>query len=190
VGRGQIVIPLRNVYGSAAYCGASVLRWISEVCHGNEELQNQGRRGRPDQHETDTAILQEEPNILLSRIIEILSISPGRVHVHGSRRGCNPKTLGRSSHALTCELKQVLLSMNLQLFPKLRAHTHNNWRHLVTGDESWFYGEYGRDQTWTARDENTTEVENMTAASRKVWWPDDGVPTNSVLLQCFLRELH
>jgi hypothetical protein len=32
------------------------------------------------------------------------------------------------------------------------------------GDENWFYYEYVRDRTWTARDENTHEVENRPLA--------------------------
>jgi hypothetical protein len=59
--------------------------------------------------------------------------------------------------------------MCLQLLPKLRAHAHNNWHDLVTGDESWswFYYEYVRSRTWTARDENALEVANKTIATGK-----------------------
>jgi hypothetical protein len=68
--------------------------------------------------------------------------------------------------------------MCLQLLPKLRAHAHNNWRELVTGDESWFYHEYVRDRIWTASDENTPEVANRTIASPKnmliVLWKPHG----------------
>jgi hypothetical protein len=57
----------------------------------------------------------------------------------------------------------------LQLLPKLRAHTHDNWRHFVTGDESWFENEYVQDWLWTARDdENTPEVENKTIGSTEL----------------------
>jgi hypothetical protein len=33
----EIVIRVRNANGSAVYCRTSVLKWISEVCGGNEE---------------------------------------------------------------------------------------------------------------------------------------------------------
>jgi hypothetical protein len=55
------------------------------------------------------------------------------------------KNLHWLPHALTCELKQIRLSMCVQLLPKLRAHAHDNWRHLITGDESRFYSEHVRD---------------------------------------------
>jgi hypothetical protein len=71
------------------------------------------------------------------------------------------------SHALTSELKQVRFDLCLQLLPTVRAHMHDNWRHLVTVDDSWFYYEYVRDRIRTARDENTPEVENRTIASTK-----------------------
>jgi hypothetical protein len=38
---------------------------------------------------------------------------------------------------------------------------------MLTRDETWFYYEYVRDLIWTARDENTPEVENRTIASTK-----------------------
>jgi hypothetical protein len=57
--------------------------------------------------------------------------------------------------------------MCLKLLPKLHAHAHDNWRHLGTREESWFYYEYIRDGIWTAQDENTPEVENRTVAPRK-----------------------
>jgi hypothetical protein len=38
--------------------------------------------------------------------------------------------------------------------------------------------------------ENTAQVENMTFASRKVCWLFYGIPTGSMLLEHFLRELH
>jgi hypothetical protein len=36
--REEIALRLRNVYGSTAYCRASVFKWISEVRRDNEEL--------------------------------------------------------------------------------------------------------------------------------------------------------
>jgi hypothetical protein len=69
--------------------------------------------------------------------------------------------------------------------PKLRAHAHDNRRHLITGEESWFYYEYVRDRIWTARDENTPDVENRTIASTKttltVRWNPHGFRVVTVL---------
>jgi hypothetical protein len=50
----KIVIRLRNVYGSAAYCGASGFRWINEVRLGNEEVRKEGHPGSL----TDTTEMQ------------------------------------------------------------------------------------------------------------------------------------
>jgi hypothetical protein len=138
------MIPLRNVYSSAASCRVSVFRWISEIRRGNGELQNGGRPGKPDQHETDVAIrsiLQEKPNALLRTIAEILSISPETIRTHMSRIGYTLKTLRWVPHAVTCGLKQVRLTMRLQLLPESRTHAHDSWQHLITGDEIWFSSE-------------------------------------------------
>jgi hypothetical protein len=77
---------------------------------------------------------------------------------------------------LTSELELIRLSMCVELLLKVRGCVHNNWRNLITGEESWFYYEYVRDRIWAARDDNTPEVEKMTIPSRKsmstvVWNP-------------------
>jgi hypothetical protein len=110
-------------------------------------------------------ILQEDPNASLRTIAETRSISPETVGTQMSRAGWTLKTLRWIPHELTCELKRVRLTMCVQAHPNLRAHTHNNWRHLAAGGESWFYYADGRDRIGTARDENTTEVETRIVAS-------------------------
>jgi hypothetical protein len=52
----EIVTRLRNLYGSAVYCGPSVFSWVSEIRRGNEELRNEGRPGRAYQHEINAVI--------------------------------------------------------------------------------------------------------------------------------------
>jgi hypothetical protein len=133
----EIVIRLRNVHDSAADCRASIFRWIDEVRRGNEELRNEGPPGTPYRYETDAvirSILQEDPNASLRTIVGTLSISPEMVRTHISRMNYTLKTLCWIPHALTSELKHVRLTICLQLLPKLPAHAHDNWQHLVTGD--------------------------------------------------------
>jgi hypothetical protein len=105
---------------------------------------------------------------LLGTIAENLSISPETVRTHMSRIGYTLKLLCWIPHALTCALNHVHLLTYLHLLPKLGASAHDDCLHLVTGEESWFDYEYVRDRLRTARDENTPEVENRTATSRKV----------------------
>jgi hypothetical protein len=56
--------------------------------------------------------------------------------------------------------------------PEAPCTVHDNWRHLVMGEEGWFYYEYVRDRIWTAWDENPPEVENRTIASTKTMLTD------------------
>jgi hypothetical protein len=158
-----MVMRLRNVYGSVAYCRASVFRWISEVRCGNGELRNEGRPGKPYRHEIDAirSILQELPNASLRPDAKILSILPETVRMHMSRIGYTRKTLRWIPHSLICEPKQVCLKCVCSYIPN---SAHNELQHLVTRQESRFYSEYVRDWICTARDENTFEVENGTAA--------------------------
>jgi hypothetical protein len=137
----DIVLRLQDAYGRDAYCRISVFRWMNEVRRGNEELRNEGHTGRPCRYETDAtfrSVMRNDPNASFQTTADTLSISPETVRTHMSRIGYTLKSLRWILHALTSELKQVRLDLRLQLLPKLRAHAHDNWRHLVTGDESWF----------------------------------------------------
>jgi hypothetical protein len=166
----EIVIHPRNVSSSAAYCRASVFRWISEVRRCNGELPNEGRPGRPYRRETDAAIRsirQEDPNASLRTIAETLSISPETVCAHLSRIGHTRKTFRRIPRGLTCQLKRICLIMCLQSLLKLRAHAHDNQAISSRGDESWSSYEYVRDRIWTALEENMPRLKNRTAGSRK-----------------------
>jgi transposase len=177
----DIVLRLQNSYGGDAYCRASVFRWMNEIHRGNEELRNEGRPGRPYHYEKDAAllsILRDDPNASFRTITDTLSISPETVRTQMSRIGYTLKSLQWIPHALTSGLKQVRFDLCSQLLPKLPAHMHGNWWHLVTGNEGWFYCEYVRDRIWIARDENTLEVENRSIAFTKtmlmVLWNSHG----------------
>jgi hypothetical protein len=135
----DIVLRLQNADGRDTYCRVSVFRWMNEICRSNKELRNEGRPGGPYRYETDSAlrsILRNDPNASLRTIADTLPISPETVRTHMSRIGYALKLLWWIPHALTSELKQVCFDLCLQLLPKFRAHAHDNWQHLVTGDES------------------------------------------------------
>jgi hypothetical protein len=116
-----------------------VFRWMNEIRRGNEELRNERGPERPYHYETDAvlcSILRDDPNTSLRTIADMLSIAPETVRTHMSRIGSPLKSLRWIPHALTSKPKQIRFDLCLQLTPKLRAHGHDNWRHLVTGDES------------------------------------------------------
>jgi hypothetical protein len=109
---------------------------------GNKELRNEGRPGRPYRYETDAAlrlILRDDPKASLLPIANTLSISPETVHTHMSLIGYTLKSFWCLPHALTNELKQIFFDLCSQLLPELRSHVHDDWRYLVTRDDSWFY---------------------------------------------------
>jgi hypothetical protein len=57
----------------------------AEIRHGNEELRNDGRPGRPYRYETDAvirSILQDGPNDSLRTAADMLSISLETVRTH------------------------------------------------------------------------------------------------------------
>jgi hypothetical protein len=102
-----------------------------------------------------------------------------------SRIGYTLKSLWWIPHALASELKQVRFDLCLQLPPKLSAHAHDNWRHLVRGAKSWSIYESVRGRIWTTRYENMSEVENRNIAAMKtmltVLWNPDGLHVVTML---------
>jgi hypothetical protein len=137
----DIGLRLENAYDRDAYCRASVFRLMNEIRCGDEELRDEGRPGRPYRYEMDVAlcsILSDDPNASLRTIADTVSISPETVRTHMSRIGYTLKPLWWIPQALTSKLKQVHFNLYSRLLPMLRAHAHNNWRHLVTSYESWF----------------------------------------------------
>jgi hypothetical protein len=166
----DILLRLQTAHSRDAYNRASVFRGMNEIRRGNEELRNEGCHRRSYCYEMDAAlrpILRDDPNTFLRTMADTLSISPETVRTHMWPIGYTMKSLRWIPHALTSGLKQTHFDLCLQMLPKLRAHAHDNWRHLITENESWFYYEYVQDRIWTARDENTPEVENRTIASAK-----------------------
>jgi hypothetical protein len=147
---GDIDLLFQNAYGRDAYCRTSVFRWMNEIHRGKKEFRSEGRPGRPYRYETDAAlrsILRDDPNASVQTIADTLSISPETARTHMSRIGDTLEFLRWIPHALTSEMKHVCFYLCFHLLPKLRAHAPDNWRHLVTGDESWFDYEYVRDRT-------------------------------------------
>jgi hypothetical protein len=177
----DMVLRLQNAYGRDTSCRASVFKWTNEIRGGSDELRNEGLPRKSYCYETDAAlrsILWDDPNGSLWTITDRLLILSETVRTYMSRIDHTLKSLRWISHALTSDLEQIYFDLCLQLLPKLRAHAHNNWRYLVTGDETWFYYKYVRDRIWTARDEKTPDVENRVIACTKsmltVLWNPQG----------------
>jgi hypothetical protein len=67
----------------------------------------------------------------------------------------------------------------------LRAQEHNHWHNIVTGDESWFYFEYGRDCLWICSLDKTPDYPKRVIATEKhvltVFWNPDGFQVVTIL---------
>jgi thiol-disulfide isomerase/thioredoxin len=57
-------------------------------------------------------------------------------------------------HQLTTELQATKLAKCRELLPVLEALQKNNFRKVVTEDESWFYLEMGDPAQWSVRRDN------------------------------------
>jgi hypothetical protein len=143
---------------------------MNEIRRGNEEPQHEGRPGRQYRYEPDAALCS-----ILQRWSECLIANHGW-HVSNLPGDCSHSYVADwlyseiftvDSPCADRSAKTGLFRFGLTIAPKLGAHAHNNSRHLVTGDESWFYYKYVRDRIETARDENMPEAENGTIASTK-----------------------
>jgi hypothetical protein len=133
----EILMRLRNVYGSAAYGRASVFRWISEVRCSHGEVRAKDAQGDPIETKLMRRLCQfyKRPKCLTEtccrNFVDFAGHGP---YVYVADRLHSENSM-LDPHTLACELKRVCLSMCLQLLVKLHAHTHDNGRHLVTGGE-------------------------------------------------------
>jgi histone-lysine N-methyltransferase SETMAR len=87
-------------------------------------------------------------------------------------------------HSLTIEQKKSRVELSKQLLKILRNEESSEFRHLLTGDESWLYYSYPHDSMWT-RGRDVEERERRSIGTKKiilvVFWGFDETPVFQLL---------
>jgi hypothetical protein len=112
--------------------------------------------------------LEDRPSITLTpNFLSILGVTPfesartiahilnvdhttvlSRLH---KKLGMKPYCLRWVPHLLTDELRAKRKEISTLVIPYLEATKHDGWRHIVTGDESWFFFTSGPRHTGRSR---------------------------------------
>jgi hypothetical protein len=154
----QIHRRLAAQYGLETDSLQSVQHWCQLFDCGRQNLHNDPRSGRPPIDYLDVKIiacLVREPFSSAHSLAEALDMSPATVlsRLHHPL-GMNHFHLRWVPHQLTDDLRQVRVAKCGELLRALAAIQRIHFRHIITGDESWFYLEYQHALQWSvARDE-------------------------------------
>jgi hypothetical protein len=133
-------------YGLETHSFRSVQHWCQLFDCERQNLPDDPRSGRPPIDHLDAKIftcLERKPLSSAFSLPEALDVSPPTVlnRLHNSL-GIKKLHLRSVSHQLTDDLRQVRVAKCGGLLRALEAIQRTHFRHIITGNESWFYLEY------------------------------------------------
>jgi transposase len=139
----QIVSKLQEHYHEHAYEDRTVRFWMTELERGREDLRDAPRTGRPPLEDIDDPILDlvnKYPFESVRSIAQTLGLAASTVlrHLTGNL-GYHSFHLRCVPHLMTPEIRENRKQTASEMLPILEEAARNNWKHLITGDESWFF---------------------------------------------------
>jgi hypothetical protein len=154
----QIVVRLQEQFVEHAYRLRIVEFWITEIWCGHQDLHDEIHSGRPPLDDLDgkiLAILDNSSFESAHSIVERLLVAHSTVlkHFHESL-GFKSFHLHWVPHLLTGETQEKRKKYARAILPFLYAAERDDWHHLVTGDESWFFFNTSPRRMWTLSRDN------------------------------------
>jgi transposase len=146
------------VYHEDAFAPPTICKWHARFRDRRTELSDDPRSGKPrrsDLAEAISSMLEERPFLsckLLSRHFRIAKAMCSRI----SRKdlALQKFNLRWVPHRLDSTQKQNRVTFSRALLEVLRREQQNNFDHVITGDESWFFIHYPNESVWAgSRDE-------------------------------------
>jgi histone-lysine N-methyltransferase SETMAR len=172
---------LIGVYGHTAYSRATVYRWVAEVDRGRSELKDLQRSGRPPivgLSEKLEVLLLDYPFHTLRTLAEETGVAHSTVALYLQEMGLKHYMLRWIPYRLTEQQKKNRYDICGQLLSLLRKHQTMKWRHLVTGDESWFFLEYMPNGMWASSPSSVEVSEKPSIITKKfmitIFWNPHG----------------
>jgi hypothetical protein len=148
------------------YSKRSIEWWYAQFVCGREDMEDDYRSGRPPIDHLDTKILaclESEPSQSAYSLAEVLGVSQATVlnRLHTSL-GMKAFHVRWVPYQLTSKLQTIRLAKCRELLPMLEVLQKNNFRKVVTRDESWLYFEMGHSAQWSVcRDHMATKTMPM-----------------------------
>ncbi|UYV70649.1 hypothetical protein LAZ67_8000164 [Cordylochernes scorpioides] len=137
---------LTVAYGEATLDRSNVYRWYKMFSEGRENVNDEGRAGRPSTSTTDEKINEVEKMILANRritvreVAEDLNISIGSCHsIFINDLGMRRVAAKFKPKLLNCDQKQHRMNIANEMLDSVRDDP-NLLQRVITGDEAWVYG--------------------------------------------------
>ncbi|UYV62495.1 hypothetical protein LAZ67_2000790 [Cordylochernes scorpioides] len=137
---------LTVAYGEATLDRSNVYRWYKMFSEGREDVNDEGRAGRPSTSTTDEKINEVEKMILANRRITVREVSEDLNISIGSCHSIFINDLGMRRVAakfvpkfLNCNQKQHRMNIANEILDSVRDDP-NLLQRVITGDEAWVYG--------------------------------------------------
>ena len=148
----DIKAELNNVYGDQAMSKTQVYFWISEFHRGRNDLNDLIRPGRPKDDIIDVLIqnqLDNDPHasarIIAKRIGYSLHAVLDHLHTVFCMKNYHLKWV---PHFLNETQKKARVTCSKNLLEILNDCSANNYKYIITGDESYFEYYYSRERMW------------------------------------------
>jgi histone-lysine N-methyltransferase SETMAR len=178
----EIARRLRVAFGEDAYALRTVQFWMAEVRRGREDLHDEHRPGRPPLDHIDSrilALLDRAPFESARSMAEVLHVDHATIlrHLH-EKLGFKSYCVRWVPHLMSDELRATRKECAAQMIPYLEAARDDGWRHLVTGDESWFFITSTIRRMWSVVRDDVATIPRTDIATKKfmytIMWNPSG----------------
>jgi hypothetical protein len=157
----DIHIQLSAQFNDAAYSLRSVQLWCQYIRQNGELLDDEPWSGRPPIDFPDIQILlslEKQPFHSAYSLAEILDASHTTILSHlCDSLGMKLFHFRWTPNQLTEQLRASRIQRCQKLLPLLEGTEANNFRNILTGDESWFILEYQHAVKWSLSREDISE---------------------------------
>lgn len=152
----EVVRDICTVYGDDVISDRAGRRWFAKFNHGDFELDDAPRSGRPSQFDDGRLVelLKEDSRQTSKELGEKIGCSQRTIINHLHSLGYTQKTGAWLPHMLTEKNKETRLliaGQNLARHRATRGHHDRFLNRIVTGDEKWcLYVNMRQRKEWTA----------------------------------------
>lgn len=166
----QTLNEMEKAYNHNVPGRATVFRWLKKFKEGKMDIDDEPRSGKPPIQENKLAILnalEKEPYASTYRIEELTGINQSTVWT----------TLTHQMHYKLFICKWVPYKIDNKIkekrveLSKLILDTLNkgagNWSNIITGDESWFFWRYDKQQQWLPENSERPQIPKANIGSEK-----------------------